>query len=259
MRNRKYLLGIMILLIFSNCAVKKPKESNIEVGKAISSSEKKTIISQLEERQILYTTFNGKAKTKLEINDKTFNATLNLRIKHQEAIWISVTAFLGIEVARVLITPDRIKIMNRLQGEYTDKPFDYIYNFTSKEMGFDEIENLLVGNSMKFTLNPKVDFFYTSLGFEAQGNYMDLDFLMQFEKDLSLAQNKFSQKSANQILTSNYNDFEEIMGQTIPKDIQILIKADKVELNAVMNYNSINLNEELNFPFQIPSNFKQNN
>jgi hypothetical protein len=49
------------------------------------------------------------------------------------------------------------------------------------------------------------------------------------------------------------------MGQTIPKDIQILIKADKVELNAVMNYNSINLNEELTFPFQIPSGFKQSN
>jgi hypothetical protein len=249
----------MFLLILSACAVKKPKTSNIEVGKAVSSSEKKTLINQLEANQIIYSTFNGKAKTKLEINNKTFNATLNLRIKHQETIWISVTAFMGIEVARVLITPDRIKIMNRLQSEYTDKPFEYIYNFTGKEMGFDEVESLLVGNSLKFTFNPQADFFYTSLGFEVQGNYMDLDFVTQFGKDYTLLQNKFSQNGANQALTSNYDEFQEIMGQTIPRDVQILVKADKLELNAIMNYNNIGLNDELSYPFQVPSSFKQTN
>lgn len=259
MRNKKYVMGIMLLVIFSACAVKKPKVTEIIVGNAVSSSEKKTLISQLEANRTIYSTFNGKARTKLEINNKTFNATLNLRIKHQETIWISVTAFMGIEVARVLITPDSIKIMNRLQSEYIDKPFEYIYNFTGEEMAFDEVENLLVGNSMKFTFNPQVDFYYTSSGFEAQGNYMDLDFLMYFGNDFTLSQNNFSQKGTNQTLTSNYNEFQEIMGQKVPRDVQILIKTDKLDLNAIMNYNNIGLNDELSFPFQVPPSYKLTN
>lgn len=257
MCNKKYLSTLLLLLFLSSCAVKKPTVSKIEIGKAVSPSEKKILISELEETRILYSTFNGKAKTNLEINKQTFNATLNLRIKHQEAIWISVTAFMGIEVARVLITPDRIQIINRIQGEYTDKPFDYIYNFTSKEMGFKEVEDLIVGNKMEFAFDPNINFLHTSLGYEAQGNYGDLDFLMQFGKDFSLLQNKLYQQSTDQTLLSNYADFQEIAGLFIPRNIQILVNAEKLDLNAVMNYNSINLNEELSFPFQVPSGFKQ--
>lgn len=259
MCNKKYPAIILLLLFLSSCAVKKPSVSKIEIGEAVSRAEKKALITGLENTKILYTTFNGKAKTNLEVNNKSFNATLNLRIKHQESIWISVTAFLGIEVARILITPDRIQIINRLQSEYTDKPFDYIYNFTSDEMGFNDLENLLVGNKMRFAFNSDINFLHTSLGYEAQGNNGDLDFLMQFGKDYSLLQNKLYQQSTNQTLTSNYADFQEIAGLLVPKNIQILIMAEKLNLNAIMNYDNINLNQELSFPFQVPSGFKQIN
>lgn len=257
MRNNILILGLTLLFVFSGCAVNKPKGGKVEVENAVARSEKKTLLSELEENKILYSTFNGKAKTKLEINDKTFNATLNLRIKHEEAIWISVTAFLGIEVARILITPDRIKILNRLQSEYIDKPFDYIYNFTSKELGFNEIEALLVGNTMELVFNPQVDFYHTSEGYEAQGNNTDLEFFMQFGADFRLSQNTFTQESINQSLTSSYGDFQNIMNQSIPRNIQLDIKGEKLELNAVMDYNNVNLNEELSLPFQIPASFKQ--
>lgn len=259
MWNRKYSFIVLLLFFLSSCAVKKPTISKIEIGNAVSAPERKILISELEKNKILYSTFNGKAKTNLEINNKTFNATLNLRIKHQESIWISVTAFMGIEVARILITPDRIKIINRIQSEYTDKPFEYIYNFMSRELGFNEIEDLVVGNKMKFVFNPDINFLHTSLGYEAEGNYDDLDFIMQFGRDFSLSQNKLYQQSTNQMLTSNYAEFQEIDGLIVPKNIQILITAEKLDLDAIMNYNSINLNEELSFPFQAPVGYKQIN
>lgn len=259
MCNKKYHAIILLLLFLSSCAVKKPSVSKIETGEAVSRAERKALITALEETKIRYTTFNGKAKTNLEVNNKSFNATLNLRIKHQESIWISVTAFLGIEVARILITPDRIQIINRLQSEYTDKPFDYIYNYTTDEIGFSDLEDILVGNKMKFAFDPENNFLHTSLGYEAQGNIGDLDFLMQFGKNYNLLQNKLYQQSTNQTLTSNYADFQEIEGFLMPKNIQLLIVAEKLNLNAVMNYDNVQFNQELSFPFQVPSGFKQIN
>ena len=41
-----------------------------------------------------------------------------IRIRKDSAIFISVAPFLGIEVARILITPDHVKMVNRLESTY---------------------------------------------------------------------------------------------------------------------------------------------
>ncbi|HLG34091.1 MAG TPA: DUF4292 domain-containing protein [Bacteroidia bacterium] len=47
---------------------------------------------------------------------------MNLRIKKDSAIWMSASPFLGIEVVRILITPDSVKILDRLNNiYYSDK------------------------------------------------------------------------------------------------------------------------------------------
>ncbi len=39
-------------------------------------------------------------------------------MEKDKAIFLSVAPFLGIEVARVLITPDTVKFINRLQSRF---------------------------------------------------------------------------------------------------------------------------------------------
>ena len=254
---KKYCFGLAFILLFSGCAVKKPSIKTVETGKEVSRANKKLLLAQLEGNRITYSSFSGKAKTKLDINKSSYNASLNLRVKHQEAIWISVTAILGIEVARVLITPNRIQIMNRLQNEYIDKPFDFLYQFTSQEFTFNEIEDLLIGNVMSFALNPNVTAFGASSGFELQGKNMDLDFSMLISQDFQLTNAKFSQANIQQKLISNYGDYHEVSEQQIPRSIQILIDAPKLALDAVMNYNNVTLNTALELPFQVPTSYKQ--
>ena len=72
--------------------------------------------------QLNFNTFSGKAKTKLDINGSSNDVTLNIRIQKGQKIWVSVTAIAGIEVARALITPDSILVINKLQGLYLRKP-----------------------------------------------------------------------------------------------------------------------------------------
>src|SRR5690606_5392253 len=127
MWNRLIIGTLVFMVILSGCAVKKATETTEGVRKEVSRLEKKRILDKLGSNQLIYTTYSGKAKTNLTVNDRSFNATMNLRIKHNEAIWVSVTVFMGIEAARVLITPERIQIINRIEGKFIDKPFDYIY------------------------------------------------------------------------------------------------------------------------------------
>src|SRR5690606_9829395 len=91
-------------------------------------------------------TFSGRAKTKIEMGKNIQDVTLNVRIERDKAIWLSVTAILGVEVARILITPDSVKILNKLQGEYIAKPFHYIYNYTNRGVTFAILQDLLMAN-----------------------------------------------------------------------------------------------------------------
>lgn len=257
MGNRQFLSLIIFLLFLAGCAVKKPETSSVEMGKALSRSEKKTLISDLQNSKITYSSFTGRAKTNLKINDNTFNTTLHLRIKHQEAIWISVTAIMGIEVARVLITPESIKIINRIQNEYIDKPFNYIYNFTGQELDFNAVEDLLIGNTMDLIFDDDLALFHTSNGYEAQGTTDDLKFSLQFESDLKLNQVYLHQQANSQSFSSRYYDFKKIEAQPIAQSARIELKADKTELQALLNYSNMQLNENVTLPFQIPSNFKR--
>src|SRR5690348_3224740 len=55
------------------------------------------------------------AKAEVEYTDQDNNPEtfdVNIRLRKDSVIWISVTPLLGIEAVRVLITPDSMKIMN---------------------------------------------------------------------------------------------------------------------------------------------------
>src|SRR5690606_18492874 len=107
MLNRKIILWSAVLVIFlSACSSRKKAATTSTVSKELSKKETKILLEGIESNQIAYQSFSTKARTKLNVDNKSFNATLNIRIKNKEAIWISANAFLGIEAARILITPD---------------------------------------------------------------------------------------------------------------------------------------------------------
>ena len=109
----------------------------------------KNQLAAIKAQQVVFDTFSGRASTKLDINGSSNDVTLNIRLKKDKQIWVSITALLGIEVARALITPDSIKVINKLQGLYLKKPFSFIYQYASRQVNYKTIESLLVGNVMQ--------------------------------------------------------------------------------------------------------------
>jgi hypothetical protein len=119
------------------------KENSIRAGWPLSRS-----------KQVTFNTFSGKAKTKLDINGNSNDVTLNIRVARDQKIWISVTAIIGIEVARAQITPDSIIVVNRLQSVYLKKPFSYVYTYASRQITFKTLQALLVGNAIPEVAEP---------------------------------------------------------------------------------------------------------
>src|SRR5579875_3916115 len=120
-------------------------------------------LSAVRARQTDFNTFSGKAKAKLNVDGNSNDVTLNIRIQKDKRIWVSITALLGVEVARALITPDSILVINRLQGLYLRKPFSYIYSYAGRQVNYKTVESLLVANGIPELLS-------NNGAFQASGN-----------------------------------------------------------------------------------------
>ncbi|HTK20297.1 MAG TPA: DUF4292 domain-containing protein, partial [Mucilaginibacter sp.] len=93
----------------------KAKKQAVIASKPVTTVPDKSLskLDAIRSSQLSYNTFSGKAKTKLDINGSSNDVTLNIRIQKGKKIWVSVTAIAGIEVARALITPDSLLVINK--------------------------------------------------------------------------------------------------------------------------------------------------
>jgi hypothetical protein len=62
--------------------------------------------------------YSAKADVELSMPDEQRSFKAHLRSVKDSAIWASVVPLLGIEAARVLLTPDSLKIMDRINDRY---------------------------------------------------------------------------------------------------------------------------------------------
>lgn len=248
---------VVVSVVFS-CTPKKQLVSNV-IGeeKRVSRAERVHIMSNVAQNQTYFTTFSGRAKSKISINKDTYDVTANVRIERDKAIWISITAIMGIEAGRVLITPDSVKVMNRLEAGYVRKPFDYIYNFTSRELDFSSLQDLLVGNVIAQAVDGDTDVSMTDVGGVLRGQSNDLLFLVQLDGNYRAVLALLDEEGRNQRLEASYANYSEFTGRRFPSQINVSLVADGLDVRSEMNYNRVAYDEALEMPFSIPARYKE--
>jgi hypothetical protein len=215
----------------------------------------KNQLTIIKSHQVTFNTFSGRATTKLDVNGNSNDVTLNIRVSHDKKIWVSITALLGIEVARALITPDSIKIINKLQGLYLKKPFSYIYQYASRQVNYKTIESLLVGNAMPEILTENTNIKSDMGDLTLTGNLQDLVYSLMLGTNLRVTQFNLSNIAAGQALLVNNSNFTQANNRLIPSQINILSTIGDKKIQANLRYNKVEFDQQLDFPFNIPERY----
>src|ERR1700752_3762669 len=125
------LLAIAALIIFSCRPTRKiqtaiAKKDSVQVDDSLKKSTEDSLaviregLENIKKNTIKYTTFSAKLNVDYRGTDgKNNNINANLRMYKDSAIWISITAILGIEGLRAFITNDSVKILNKQDKVYT--------------------------------------------------------------------------------------------------------------------------------------------
>jgi hypothetical protein len=251
------LLIACCLLAMISC---KARKQVTVVRKADSTAKPLDNVSSkldaIRAKQVNFNTFAGRAKTKLDINGNSNDVTLNIRIQRDKKIWVSITAILGVEAARALITPDSILLINRLQGVYLRKPFSYVYKYASNQVNYKTLESLLIGNAIPELLNEKADVVNADGNTTLSGSLQDLLYKLIVGADLKVTQTNLSNQNEGQSLQVVNNTFIQATNRIMPSEIDIasVVKDKKIQVN--LHYTKADYDVQQEYPFSIPASYE---
>ncbi|PRY53636.1 uncharacterized protein DUF4292 [Arcticibacter pallidicorallinus] len=248
----KIVLLCLAVLCFS-CKAKKEAATVVNTVPAEVSSKAESI-KAITENNFAFKTLSAKAKIDFKLNNSSNGANLSLRIRKDEVIWMSITAIAGIEVARVMITPDSIKIYNRLQGEYLAKPFNFISQYSNPKIDFQTLQNLIIGNTIKGSVSPASEITIGSNQTVVKSSEDDIAYELLFNEYFKLIENRM-QDIKGQQLVANYSEFQALNGRNLPYSVNLFSKAGNKNVRINIKYSSVSANEPVDFPFSVPKRF----
>ncbi len=136
---KKFLIAVWVLLSVVSCRTAKETVVRKETENLAENKLFKNIYSNELEYKTLY---SKKMDVSLSAKGKETGLKGAMKMEKDQFIWISLTAPLGIEVARLLFTPDSIKFMDSYNKKYLLTDYNYIYEKSGLEVGFQCIQNI---------------------------------------------------------------------------------------------------------------------
>jgi hypothetical protein len=216
-------------------------------------------LAKMKAATIDFTTFSAKINVDYQGTDgKKYDVNANLRMYKDSAIWISITAILGIEGLRAYITKDSVKILNKQDKVYTARSVAYLQEMTALPLDLHSLQDILIGNPV-FVDSNIISYSRsgTNISLLSIGHWFK-NFLTLNELD-RIENSKLDDTEKNRSRTCNlsYNDYENKKGVIFSKKRRITV-AEKSNLDIKLDFKSYDFNETLSFPFSVPKNYKRN-
>ncbi len=139
--SRKFIFYISFLSI---CAVTActPQKKLVKNHKEYSRQE---ILTVLVSHNIDVKWFAAKGDIDLDSKDQKISGTFDLRLRGDSMMMISARK-LGVEGARIQISPTDYTILYRLEAMYETAPITSLRQFTGFDVAFDDIQAMALGN-----------------------------------------------------------------------------------------------------------------
>lgn len=144
----KILILAFVVLAMPACISKRKL-----IREPIKEEGAEFLFRKLKENEVQFDFLSAKFQAKLEVDKKSNSFTGNLRMQRDSAIWISISPALGIELFRVLITPDSVCMLNRVDRTYFCGSFDLINQMMQTEIDFDMLQSVIIGNDFSYYEN----------------------------------------------------------------------------------------------------------
>lgn len=244
------ILSLAVLLFF-NCKSSK----TLGAGNADYGLSTKQLIKNNTKQAADFKTLQARLKITYEEGNSSQTYSVTFRAKKDEALWINAS----FSLIRALVTPEKVSFYNKLDNTYFDGDYKYLSDLLGTELDFKKVQNLLLGETIynlkeghyeasvtdgKYVLQPK-----------NQREWFEIFFLLS-PSNFKVSSQQISQPKERRLLQIDYLSYQKVEKQIIPEQIKVMAVEDNEEISINLEFKNVSLNEDLRFPFKIPSGFK---
>lgn len=253
--NYKLIIIVFIFFGITSCKSKK----NMTDSNTIEVVSTKKMIKNHYESGFDQQTIDAKLNAKYKDKKKSVSISIKLRIEKDKTIWMSATKF-GIPIAKVMITPTRVSYYEKLENTYFDGDFSLLSKWLGTDLDYEKVQNLLLGQAVLNLKDGKYNSSIINKTYQLvpkkENDLFGILFFLN-PKNFKLDKQEIRHPEKEQLLLVSYPNYQDIQGQQIPKNLDIVTIDEKKTTNIAIEYRSVELNKQLTFPFSIPSGFTE--
>ena len=256
---KKAALVVVLTVFMISCKSKAVivAASNEPVAPANYLSAKK-IIENYYTNKNEFSTLYIKSSARYADDKQTQNVTAEIRIKKDEQILVSIR-FLGITMAKALITPTMVSYYEKINGNYFEGDFSSLSQWLGTDLYYNKIQNMLLGQAIDDLTKGKyieslLEHTYrlddTSNINTKKSFFLDADkFLVQKQE--------ITQTAEERMIKVAYADNKVYNEGILPSSVLINTFQKKGNTEINLEYNSVTFNQELSFPYSVPNGYKR--
>jgi hypothetical protein len=256
-----YKSCVWLMFVFSICLSALMGCKTVHKTKTIVEGVKSPtalILDKIKQPNYNYTWFFAKAK--IEIEDSKNNNTVNaiIKMKNDSIIWISLNALMGIEISRMLITKDTVKMLDKFNKKYYTYDFNYVRKVTNMPtLDFAMLQKIILGTDLNFDeKNASVeqsDSCIKILNIENQiQNIIWVNTL-----NMTMAKRVLKDKVINQSYEMNYSDYRLLADRLFSYRRKVKLESNKSIYSLNVDYQKVVLEEQQKFNFTVPEKYER--
>ena len=214
-------------------------------------------------------TISAKVHVDFEQNGKKQAFNCKLRIQEDSAVWVSIAPLLGIELFRMVITTDSVKLVDRLNKRYFTDSLAVLESMTKVPVSFDVMQSLLTGKLVnlypaeKYRTSRIIDHYQMSMKSrgkmrrEFRKTMQDIPIAHQMQiarNGTSLIGTFLKDLSTGNLVRAKYSEFEPVGEKEFPTEMDIQT-AGSGRVRIKLEWSRIKMGEPVNLPFNIPTKY----
>lgn len=258
------LAFLLASLLFTSCKTVK------EIRRGPLENRTSKELWETLDAQSTFGTISAKVHVDFEQNGKKQAFNCKLRIQEDSAVWVSIAPLLGIELFRMVLTTDSVKLVDRLNKRYFTDSLTVLESMTKVPVSFDVLQSLLTGRLVnlypaeKYRTSRIIDHYQMSM--KSRGK-MRRDFRRTMQDvpiahQMQIARNGSSligtflkDLSTGNLVRAKYSEFEVIGEKEFPTEMDIHT-AGSGRVRIKLEWSRIKMGEPVNLPFNIPGKYK---
>ncbi|WP_406685363.1 DUF4292 domain-containing protein [Seonamhaeicola sp. MEBiC1930] len=252
MQIRTQVFLITFILVLFSCKSAK----TVTGGEANFNLSSRQLIKENLKKSPDYTTLKSTLKITYENGKSSQSHSVSFRAKKDETLWMSAT----FSVVKALITPDKVSFYNKLDNTFFEGDYNYLSKLLGTKLDFQKVQNLLIGNAI-FDL--KEDNYKVSVDEDTyilqpkkQRELFEIFFLLD-PSLFKIKRQEISQIKELRHLYIDYLSHQKVDDQILPEKVKVIAVEANEELVIGLEFKNVTLNEDLRFPFKIPSGYKE--